>query len=106
MAEVAFIQDATGCTSAEAAAALTKYGDPVSAVDAMLPKTTVSGAKHIPPPRQIDTGVTPEQAELCATGRNLMDKLTAATSAAQTKIRSGQSLAGDAVQPAGQAQPE
>ena len=100
----AFIQDSTGCTLQEAEAALAKYGDPISAVDAMLPKTTVSGAKHIPPPRQIDTGVTPEQAELCATGRNLMDKLTAATSAAQTKIRSGQSLAGDAVQPVAQGQ--
>lgn len=89
----------TGCTEQEAEETLAKYGgDVYQAVDSLLKVPVVSGAKHIPKPRDIDRGMTPEQEEMCAKGRELMDKLTAVASAAHSKIRSGQSLAGDAVQ--------
>ena len=96
----------TGCTKQEAEDALLKYnGDVYQATDSLLKTPVVSGAKHIPKSRDIDRGMTPEQEELCAKGRDLMDKLTAVASAAHSKIRSGQPLAGDAVQQASPAQP-
>ena len=91
----------TGCTEQEAEDALTNYaGDVVQAVDSLLKVPVVSGAKHIPKPREIDRGMTPEQEEICSNGRALMDRLTVVASAAHSKIRSGQSLAEDAVQQA------
>lgn len=91
----------TDCTEKEAEEALAKYGgDVYQAVDSLLKVPVVSGSKHIPKPREIDHGMTTEQEEICAKGRELMDKLTSVASAAHSKIRSGQSLAGDAVQQA------
>ena len=91
----------TDCTEKEAEEALAKYdGDIYRAIDSLLKAPVVSGSKHIPKPREIDRGMTTEQEEICAKGRELMDKLTVVASAAHSKIRSGQSLAGDAVQPA------
>lgn len=95
----------TGCTEQEAEDALrTHNGDVYQAVDSLLPLPVTSGAKHIPKPREINRGMTAEQEEMCAKGRELMDKLTVVASAAHSKIRSGQSLAGDAVQQASPAQ--
>lgn len=89
----------TNCTQKEAEDALLKFnGNVYRATDSLMKAPEVSGTKHIPKPREIDRGLTPEQEELCATGRALMDKLTAVSSAAHSKIRSGQSLAGGAVQ--------
>ena len=89
----------TNCTQEEAEAALLKYnGSVYQAADSLMKTPEISGSKHIPKPRDIDHGLTPEQEELCANGRALMDKLTAVSSAAHSKIQSGQSLAAGAVQ--------
>lgn len=91
----------TNCTEQEAEAALLKYnGDVYQAVDSLLKVPIVSGSKHIPKPREIDRGMTTEQEEICSKGRELMDKLTSVASAAHSKIRSGQSLAGGVTQQA------
>ena len=95
----------TGCSTEAAEKALQTFnGDIVQAVDSLLAVPIVACAKHIPKPREIDRGLTPEQEELCANGRALMDKLTAVASAAHSKIRSGQSLAGGVVEQASRAQ--
>ena len=88
----------TNCSQKEAEDALLKYnGDVYRACDSLMKSPEISGSKHIPKPRNIDRGLTPEQEDICATGRALMDKLTVVASAAHSKIRSGQSLAGGAV---------
>ena len=89
----------TNCSQKEAEDALLKYnGDVYQACDSLMKSPEISGSKHIPKPRDIDRGLTPEQEDICATGRALMDKLTAVASAAHSKIRSGQSLAAGAVE--------
>ena len=105
MTDVEMVQSLAECTEEQARRALEEHKTIEAAVDSLLSPTVVSGAKHIPPPRKIDTGTTPEQEEICATGRALMDKLTSVASAAHSKIRSGQSLAGGAVQAPSPAQP-
>ena len=95
----------TNCTQKEAEDALLKYdGDVYAAADSLMKTPEISGAKHIPKVRDIERGLTPEQEELCATGRALMDKLTAVSSAAHSKVRSGQSLAAGVVQEVDQVQ--
>lgn len=95
----------TNCNQKEAEEALLKYhGDIYAAADSLMKTPEISGSKHIPKVREIERGLTPEQEELCATGRALMDKLTAVSSAAHSKIRSGQSLAGGVVQEVDQVQ--
>ena len=87
------------CTQKEAEEALAMYdGNVYQAAESLMKSPDVSGSKHIPKVRDIERGMTPEQEEICAMGRALMDKLTAVASAAHSKIRSGQSLAGGAVQ--------
>jgi len=95
----------TNCTQEEAEGALLKYnGSVYQAADSLMKTPEISGSKHIPKPREIDRGLTAEQEELCANGRALMDKLTVVSSAAHSKIQSGQSLAAGAVQQADPAQ--
>jgi hypothetical protein len=98
MTDVDMIQSLAGCTMEQADIALRDFKTVEAAVDSLLSIPVVSGSKHIPTPRSIDRGMTAEQEQICATGRALMDKLTAVASAAHSKIRSGQSLAGGAVQ--------
>jgi hypothetical protein len=98
MTDVQSIQSLAECTEEQAITALQEHGSVIAAVDALLPKTTVSGAKYIPSIAKTTHETDPEQELRCATGRALMDKLTAATSAAHSKIRSGQSLAGGVVE--------
>ena len=89
----------TNCTQEEAEGALLKYnGSVYQAADSLMKTPEISGSKHIPKPREIDHGLSAEQEEMCANGRALMDKLTAVSSAAHSKIQSGQSLAAGAVQ--------
>jgi len=97
MTDVDMIQSLAGCTLEQAEISLKEYGSIEAAVDGLLSKPTVSGEKYIVPvPKKIHH--EPEQEERCALGRAMMDKLTAVSSAAHSKIRSGQSLEGDAVQ--------
>lgn len=96
----------TNCTQKEAEDALLKFnGNVYRATDSLMKVPEVSGTKHIPKPRDIDRGMTPEQEEMCAKGRELMDRLTVVASAAHSKIRSGQPLAGGAVEQASPALP-
>ena len=89
----------TGCTRETAEETLLKCnGDAIQTMHELMHVPAVSGTKYIPKPRDIDRGMTPEQAEICANGRALMDKLTAVASAAHSKIRNGQSLAAGAVE--------
>lgn len=97
MTDVLSIQSLAGCTEEQAIQALEHHGSVIAAVDALLPKTVVSGAKYIPVVSKTAHETDPEQEQRCATGRALMDKLTAVSSAAHSKIRSGQSLAGGVV---------
>ena len=95
-----------GCTPQVAEESLLRHnGDIYKVMTELLDAPVVSGAKYIPKPRDIDRGMTPEQEQICATGRALMDKLTSVASAAHSKIRSGQSLAGGAVQEVSPPQP-
>lgn len=97
MTDVDMIQSLAGCTLEQAEISLKEYGSVEAAVDALLSKPTVSGEKYIVPvPKK--THYDAEQEERCAAGRKIMDKLTAVSSAAHSKIRSGQSLEGGAVQ--------
>jgi formylmethanofuran dehydrogenase subunit E len=97
MTDVDMIQSLTGCTLEQAEISLKEYGSVEAAVDALLIRPTVSGEKYIVAvPKKIHHD--PEQEERCANGRAMMDKLTAVSSAAHSKIRSGQSLEGGAVQ--------
>ena len=90
----AIVMSFANCSEKEAEDAIQAHnGDVYAAIDALLKLPVVSGAKYIPKPRAIDRGMTAEQEERCATGRALMDTLSAVSSAAQTKIRSGQSVA-------------
>ena len=98
MTDVDMIQSLAGCTLEQAEISLKEYGSVEAAVDALLSKPTVSGEKYIVSvPKKMHND--PEQEERCASGRAIMDKLTAVSSAAHSKIRSGQPLEGGAVQP-------
>lgn len=90
------IQSLAACTTEQAQVALSEYKTVEAAVDALLAKPVVSGQKYIPKIPKISYN-DPEQEERCAKGRQLMDTLTAVSSAAQKKIRSGQELVGGAV---------
>jgi hypothetical protein len=90
------IQSLAACTSEQAQVALSEYKTVEAAVDALLAKPVVSGQKYIPKLPKTSYN-DPEQETRCARGRELMDKLTCVSSAAQTKIQSGQQLAGGVV---------
>ena len=92
------IQSLAGCTAEQAQLALNEFTTVEAAVDALLLKPVVSGQKYIPTVQKVAHN-DPEQEARCATGRMLMDKLTAVSSAAHSKIRSGQPLAAGAVKP-------
>ena len=77
----------TGCDQAEAEAALLLHpNDVIAAMDFVLPKTTVSGAKYIPAKPKIDTGMDEEQKARCEKGRWLQDKVSGVFSVAHSKI--------------------
>jgi hypothetical protein len=96
MTDVDMIQSLAACTAEQAQVALSEYKTVEAAVDALLAKPVVSGQKYIPNISKVAYN-DPEQEARCAKGRELMDKLTAVSSAAQKKIQSGQQLAGGVV---------
>ena len=97
MTDVEMVQSLACCSVEDATAALTAYVTVEAAVDSLLAKPTVSGEKHMPIIQKAAANDR-EQEERCAAGRALMDKLTVVSSAAHSKIRSGQSLAGGVTQ--------
>ena len=82
------VMSLTGCTHEEAERAMLKHENVIDAVDSLLGSApVVSGARYIPEPPKIDHGLNEEQAERCAKGRDLQDKVNAVFSVAHSKIR-------------------
>jgi hypothetical protein len=88
MAEL--VQELTGCTILEAQEALAKHnGSVVDAVEGLIVFPTVKG---ILPKPKINTGLTPEQEEMCRRGRELQDKVNAVFSVAHSQTQRASSL--------------
>jgi len=84
--KVDMIIQMTGCDQAEAEAALLVHpNDMIAAMDFILPKTTVSGAKYIPPKPVVDNGMDEEQKARCEKGRWMQDKVNVVFSVAHSK---------------------
>jgi hypothetical protein len=62
-------------------------GDVVAAIESVFEKPEVNGDKYIPSKPKVDSGLSPEQEELCKKGRWLQDKVNAVFSVAHSKIR-------------------
>ena len=78
----------TGCTQQEAERALLEHETVIEAVDSLLGSApVVSGTKYVPSKPEIDHGLDKEQAERCARGRDLQDKVNAVFSVAHSKVR-------------------
>jgi len=85
------VMELAGVSRDVAEDALYKYKDVVSAVDSLLSKAEqVSGQRFIPSKTVIDTGLTPEQQELCLRGRDLQTKVNAVFSVAHSQTQSQQ----------------
>ena len=83
------IMHMTGCDQAEAEAALLLHpNDIIAAMDFVMPKPTVSGAKYIPAKPVVDTGMDEEQKARCEKGRWMQDKVNAVFSVAHSKTLS------------------
>jgi len=88
MGDVAMVMSLTGCMQQDAERALLEHENVIEAVDSLLGSApVVSGTKYIPAPPEIDHGLNEEQAERCAKGRDLQDKVNAVFSVAHSKIR-------------------
>lgn len=65
-----------------------KYnGDVVAAIESVFEKPETAGDKYIPSKPKVDSGLTPEQEEMCKRGRWLQDQVNAVFSVAHSKIR-------------------
>ena len=85
------VMELAGVSRDVAEDALYKYKDVVSAVDALLSRPAdVSGERFIPSKPEIDTGLTPEQRELCMKGRELQTKVNAVFSVAHSQNQTQQ----------------
>jgi hypothetical protein len=88
MGDVAMVMSLVGCTQEEAERSLLKHETVIEAVDSLLGSApVVSGTKYIPAPPEVDHGLNQEQAERCAKGRDLQDKVNAVFSVAHSKVR-------------------
>jgi len=82
------VMSLVGCTQEDAERALLQHETVIDAVDSLLGSApVVSGTKYIPAPPEIDHGLNEEQAERCAKGRDLQDKVNAVFSVAHSKVR-------------------
>jgi len=82
------VMSLSGCTHEVAERALLQHETVIEAVDSLLGSTpVVSGTRYIPEPPKIDHGLNEEQAERCAKGRDLQDKVNALFSVAHSKVR-------------------
>ena len=87
--KVDMIMEMTGCDQAEAEASLLLHpNDMIAAMDFLLPKKTVSGAKYIPPKPVVNNGLDEEQRARCEKGRWMQDKVNAVFSVAHSKTLS------------------
>ena len=62
-------------------------GDVVAAIESVFEKPETAGDKYIPPKPKVDSGLTPEQEELCRRGRWLQDQVNAVFSVAHSKTQ-------------------
>jgi hypothetical protein len=86
MNDATMVCQLTGCSQEEASRALLNYETVVDAVESLLPPAPViSGSKYIPSKPIVDSGLSPEQKELCERGRWLQDKINAVFSVAHSK---------------------
>jgi len=86
MNDVEMICQLIGCSQEEASQALLNHETLVDAIESLLPPApVVSGSKYIPPKPIVDSGLSPEQKELCERGRWLQDKVNAVFSVAHSK---------------------
>lgn len=86
MNDATMVCQLTGCSQEEASRALFNYETVVDAVESLLPPAPViSGSKYIPSKPIVDSGLSPEQKELCERGRWLQDKINAVFSVAHSK---------------------
>ena len=86
MNDVQMICQLIGCSQEEASQALLTHETVVDAIESLLPPApVVSGSKYIPPKPIVDSGLSPEQKELCERGRWLQDKVNAVFSVAHSK---------------------
>jgi hypothetical protein len=83
MAEL--VSELTGVDRETALKALEEHKEVWLAVDALMKKPVVSGEKYIPAKPKTNTGMTPEQEELCMRGRWLQDKVNAVFSVAHSQ---------------------
>jgi len=84
--KVEIVMHMTGCDQAEAEAALLLHPtDLIAAMDFVLPKPMVSGAKYIPLKPVVDNGMDDEQKARCEKGRWMQDKVNAVFSVAHSK---------------------
>ena len=87
MNDVEMICQLIGCSQEDAKNALLNHQTLVDAIDSFLPPApVVSGSKYIPSKPIVDSGLSPEQKELCDRGRWLQDKVNAVFSVAHSKI--------------------
>ncbi len=70
-----------------AVAALAEHKEVWVAVDALLTKPMTAGDRFLPPPPEVDDGLSPEQRELCRRGRWLQDQVNVVFSVAHSKVR-------------------
>ncbi len=68
--------------------ALNQHSEIWLAVDALLTRPMTAGDRFLPPPPEVDNGLTPEQDALCRRGRWLQDQVNVVFSVAHSKIRS------------------
>lgn len=82
------VKNLTDCSVEEAKKVLEEHGQEVwLAVDALLTKPPVAGDKYMPKKPEINSGLSPEQEELCKKGRWLQDRVNAVFSVAHSKIQ-------------------
>ena len=70
-----------------ATAAVAEHREVWLAVDALIDRPSTSGDRFVPPPPEIDRGLTPEQEAICRRGRWLQDQVNVVFSVAHSKIR-------------------
>jgi len=86
MNDATMVCQLTGCSQEEASRALLNHETVVDAVESLLPPApVVSGSKYIPSKPIVDSGLSPEQKQLCERGRWLQDKVNAVFSVAHSK---------------------
>ena len=88
MSDLQLVMSLAGCVEDEAKRALELCEDVIEAVDLLLgTPPIISGSKYIPLKPEIDHGINKEQAERCARGRDLQNKVNAVFSVAHSKLR-------------------